>query len=66
MRESLFYPSVAANDDVQAGQAIGTVGSLFGETLETIVSPVTGRVLFLTINPAVLANGLLIGIGVAA
>jgi len=61
----IFYPSVAANDDVQKGQEIGTVGSLFGETLETIVSPVTGRVLFLTINPAVLANGLLIGIGVA-
>ena len=62
----MFYPSVAANDDVRAGQEIGTIGSLFGETLETIVSPVTGRVLFLTINPAVLANGLLIGIGVAA
>lgn len=61
----MFYPSVAANDEVQKGQEIGTVGSLFGETLETIVSPVTGRVLFLTINPAVLANGLLIGIGVA-
>ncbi|MDQ6602499.1 MAG: succinylglutamate desuccinylase/aspartoacylase family protein [Chloroflexota bacterium] len=61
----MFYPSVAANDAVQKGQEIGTVGSLFGETLETIVSPVTGRVLFLTINPAVLANGLLIGIGVA-
>ncbi|HEY8291868.1 MAG TPA: succinylglutamate desuccinylase/aspartoacylase family protein, partial [Thermomicrobiales bacterium] len=57
----MFYPSVAANDEVQAGQEIGTIGSLFGETLETIVSPVTGRVLFLTINPAVLAKGLLIG-----
>jgi predicted deacylase len=61
----MFYPSVAANDEVRAGQEIGTIGSLFGETLETIISPVTGRVLFLTINPAVLANGLLIGIGVA-
>lgn len=61
----MFYPSVATNDAVRAGQEIGTVGSLFGETLETIISPVKGRVLFLTINPAVLANGLLIGIGVA-
>lgn len=60
----MFYPSVAVNDEVRAGQEIGTIGSLFGETLETVVSPVTGRVLFLTINPAVLANGLLIGIGV--
>ncbi len=62
----MFYPSVAVNAEVQEGQQIGTVGSLFGEELETIVAPVTGRVLFLTINPAVLANGLLMGIGVAA
>ena len=59
----MFYPSVAANDPVQAGQEIGMVGSLFGETLEAVVAPVSGRVLFLTINPAVLANGLLMGIG---
>lgn len=61
----MFYPSVAVNDEVRAGQEIGTIGSLFGETLETIASPVSGRVLFLTISPAVLAKGLLIGIGVA-
>lgn len=61
----MFYPTVAVNDEVRAGQTVGTVGSLFGETLETVVSPVNGRVLFLTINPAVLANGLMMGIGVA-
>jgi len=59
----MFYPSVAADDVVQVGQKVGTVGSLFGETLETVVAPVTGRVLFLTINPAVAANGLLMGVG---
>lgn len=62
----MFYPSVAVNDEVREDQEIGTVGSLFGETLETVVSPVTGRVLFLTINPAVRASGLLMGIGVSA
>jgi uncharacterized protein len=62
----MFYPSVAVNDEVRAGQEIGSVGSLFGDTLERILTPVTGRVLFLTINPAVLANGLLMGIGVSA
>lgn len=61
----MFYPAVAVNDTVEKGQEIGTVGSLFGETLETITSPVNGRVLFLTINPAVLEKGLLMGIGVA-
>ncbi|MFN2476541.1 MAG: succinylglutamate desuccinylase/aspartoacylase family protein [Chthoniobacterales bacterium] len=59
----MFYPRVAVGDLVEVGQEIGTVGSLFGETLETVISPVTGRILFLTINPAVLANGLLMGIG---
>ena len=61
----MFYPSVGVDAEVRAGQEVGRVGSLFGETLETIVSPVAGRVLFLTINPAVLAKGLLMGIGVS-
>lgn len=60
----MFYPAVAAGDLIQEGQEIGRVGSLFGDTLETIVAPVTGRVLFLTINPSVLESGLLMGIGV--
>jgi predicted deacylase len=59
----MFYPRVAAGDVVQQGAAIGTVGSLFGDTLETVIAPVTGRILFLTINPAVSAGGLLMGIG---
>jgi predicted deacylase len=60
----MFYPSVAAGDMVQQGQEIGTIGSFFGDIVEKIVAPVVGRVLFLTINPAVMAGGLLMGIGV--
>jgi hypothetical protein len=51
-------------DAVREGEQIGTVGDLFGDTLEEIVSPVNGVVLFLTINPSVIENGLLMGIGV--
>jgi predicted deacylase len=61
----MWYPKVAAGDVVKKGQQIGRAGDLFGDTLEKIVSPVTSVVLFLTINPSVLANGLLMGIGVA-
>jgi predicted deacylase len=61
----MFYPQVAAGDVVQQGAEIGTVGSLFGDTLETVIAPVTGRILFLTINPAVSAGGLLMGVGVS-
>jgi len=60
----LWYSRVAAGDLIQKGQEIGAIGSLFGETVETIMAPVTGRVLFLTVNPSVQENGLLMGIGV--
>jgi predicted deacylase len=62
----MFYPRVNVGEQISAGQLIGTVGSLFGDMLEEVTAPVTGRILFLTINPAVLQNGLLMGIGVAA
>jgi len=61
----MWYPKIAPGDVVKEGQQIGTVGDLFGEILEEIISPVNGVVLFLTINPSVLENGLLMGIGVA-
>jgi predicted deacylase len=60
----MWYPRVAAGDAVKKGKEIGTVGDLFGDVLEKIVSPVNGVVLFLTINPSVLENGLLMGLGV--
>jgi predicted deacylase len=59
----VWYSKVAAGDVVTEGEQIGTIGDLFGDTLEQIVSPVNGVVLFLTINPSVLENGLLMGIG---
>jgi predicted deacylase len=61
----MWYPGVVAGDQVEKGNDIGRVGDLFGETLEKIVAPVSGTVLFLTINPSVQANGLLMGIGVS-
>ena len=61
----VWYPKVAPGDMVKQGEQIGTVGDFFGETLERVKSPVNGVVLFLTINPSVLENGLLMGIGVA-
>ena len=60
----VWYPKVAEGDAVREGEQIGTVGDLFGDILEEIASPVNGVVLFLTISPSVLENGLLMGIGV--
>ena len=59
----MWYPDVTAGDEVKDGQKIGGVEDLFGDTLEEIISPVSGIVLFLTINPSVIENGLLMGIG---
>jgi len=63
MSAGMWYPKVAAGHAVNEGEQIGTVGDLFGDTVERIVSPVNGVILFLTINPSVLENGLLMGIG---
>jgi uncharacterized protein len=60
----VWYPKVAQGDAVREGEQMGTVGDLFGDPLEEIASPVNGVVLFLTISPSVLENGLLMGIGV--
>jgi predicted deacylase len=60
----IWYSKVSPGSVVKEGEQIGAVGDLFGDTLETITSPVNGVVLFLTINPSVLENGLLMGIGV--
>ena len=64
-RAGMWYSKVGAGDFVKQGQEIGTVGDLFGDALEKIVSPANGVVLFLTINPSVLEDGLLMGIGAA-
>jgi predicted deacylase len=60
----VWYPKVAPGDAVREREQIGTVGDLFGDTLEDVSSPVNGVVLFLTTNPSVLDKGLLMGIGV--
>jgi predicted deacylase len=59
----MWYPRVATGDVVNDGEEVGTIGNLFGDTLEKVTSPVSGSVLFLTINPSVQENGLLMGIG---
>jgi len=62
-RAGIWYPKIAPGDAVKKGERIGRVGDLFGDVVERIISPVNGVVLFLTINPSVLENGLLMGIG---
>ena len=64
--EGWWAPTVGAGDKVAAGQVLGTVDSIDGaRTQEVIRSPADGVLLFLTSSPAVAADGLLLGLGVA-
>jgi uncharacterized protein len=61
-----WEPAVRPGDAVAAGQLLGTVTSLDGSAvLETITAPSAGVIMFLTSSPAVAADGLLLGLGVA-
>jgi len=57
-----WSPAVAVGDDVEEGQLLGTVSDLFGEVLEEVHAPGAGVPVFCTSSPAVLAEGLLMGI----
>ena len=61
-QQGWWAPSVSVGDDLHAGDVVGTVSDLFGETLEEITAPVDGVPVFLTSSPAMKADGLVIGI----
>ncbi len=61
----MFYPAVSLDDEVKEGQSLGRIGTLFGEIIEEVTSPLAGRVLFVTTSPSMADHGLLMGIVVA-
>jgi uncharacterized protein len=62
--EGWWEPAVTVGDSVQAGTVIGTVRTLLGEEIESIVAPDSGVVLFTTSVPSVAERGILMGLGV--
>lgn len=61
--KGIFYINHNVGDQIEKGQILGCVEGYFGEELEKIESPVSGRIMFLTTSPAVKEKGLLMGIG---
>lgn len=61
--EGMWYPAVAIGDSVHAGERIGHIGNLFGDTLAEIVAPSNGHVLYATSSPAMREGGLTLVIG---
>jgi predicted deacylase len=60
----LFHPMVSLGDAVEAGQRLGAVMDVFGETLEEIVAPRSGNIFVLLTGLAVNAGEALMEIGV--
>ena len=63
--KGMFYMHVKVGDYVKKGDTIGVLEDYFGNYIETVTSPVDGKALFLTGNPAMKEHGLVAGIGVS-
>lgn len=49
----LYYPEVAVGEQVKAGQDVGRIADVFGNTLQSITAPADGVVLFLVTSLAI-------------
>lgn len=59
-----WEPTVRPGESVAQGHVLGTVSTIDGsEVLQTIESPTDGVLMFVTSSPAVVADGLLLGLG---
>jgi uncharacterized protein len=59
-----WEPTVRPGESVAQGQVLGTVSTIDGsEVLQTIEAPTGGVPMFITSSPAVVADGLLLGLG---
>ena len=58
-QKGIFYTKVKIGEQVKKDQIIGIIEDYFGNEVEKIVSPITGRVMLLITSPAVKDNGLL-------
>ena len=61
-KEGWWQPAVGPGASVAAGEMLGTMSDVWGDVFSEVRAPETGTVLFLTSSPAVLADGLLMGL----
>jgi predicted deacylase len=62
--EGWWEAAVRAGDEVAASSHLGVIRDPYGDVVEEIVAPDDGVVLFLTTSPAIVQDGLLLGLGV--
>jgi len=61
--EGFWYPAIAVNDRVKAGQNLGVIKDYEGRVLQTGISPADGVVLFLVSSLAINGNDPLLAVG---
>ena len=59
-----WEPAVRVGDSVKKGHDLGGVRMILGQEFEQVTAPDGGVVLFMTSVPAVMENGILLGLGV--
>ena len=62
--KGVLYRSVTVGDVVRRGQLIGILADYFGKPLEKILSPINGKVMFMTRSPAIPKDGFVAAIGI--
>lgn len=62
-RSATYHPRVRVGEHVQEGQQVAELRDVFGETLEILQAPATGRVLFLVTSLAVRKGDPLLAVG---
>jgi predicted deacylase len=61
--EGFWYPAVAVNDRVKAGQNLGVIKDYEGHVLQTAISPADGIVLFIVTSLAINQGDPLLAVG---
>jgi len=62
-KKGICYTKVSVGDEVSRSQCVAIIEDYFGNQIEEILSPIDGKVMFLTTSPAVKDKGLLMGLG---
>jgi predicted deacylase len=57
-----WQPAQITGTNVKAGDLLGTLGDVWGDSVEEIRAPQDGNVLFQTSSPAVIQSGILVGL----
>ena len=64
-KRGIYYRRVRAGDTVKRGQLIGLLTDCFGTVIEKLVSPVNGKILYMTESSSVPGNGFVAAVGVS-